>query len=48
VSPTQLSVPSAWVVLYELDVPSVWAINQQTLEVVYHGVAPEGNSCREA
>jgi hypothetical protein len=30
VSPTQLGVPSAW------------AVSQQTLEVVDHGVAPQG------
>jgi hypothetical protein len=24
----------------QLDVPSVWAVSQQTLEVVDHGVAP--------
>jgi hypothetical protein len=48
VIPTQLSVPLTWVAPYKLDVPSVWAVSQQTLELVDHGVAPEGNSRQEA
>jgi hypothetical protein len=48
VSPTQLGVPSERAVPYELDLPSVFVVSQQTLEVVDHGVAPEGDSRREA
>jgi hypothetical protein len=43
-SPTQLSVPCAWAAPYEFDVPSVWLVSQQILDVVNHGVALEGNS----
>ena len=47
VSSAQLGIPRAWAVPYKLDVPSMWAISERTLEVVDRGVASEGNSCRE-
>ena len=31
---------SMWAMPYELDAPSVWAISQQTLEVVDHDIIP--------
>ena len=47
VSSAQLGIPRAWAVPHKLDVPSMWAISERTLEVVDRGVAFEGNSCRE-